>query len=97
PAATSTIFLIASVRQPAGIVAGELPRHPPGTRTAHQRPLQGLLAGTLDGLRLEAEDMQPVRDDPQVFILAERIEGHPQTEALGQRDLLLGGLARMDL
>jgi hypothetical protein len=38
-----------------------------------------------------------VRDDIEVVVLAERIEGQPQPEALGQRDLFLDRLARMQV
>ena len=44
----------------------------------------------------DAEEAQPLRDDREVLVLAEGIEAHPQAEALGQRDLLLDDLARMD-
>ena len=36
---------------------------------------------------------QPLADDGQVLALAERVEAHPQPEALGQRDFLLHRLA----
>jgi hypothetical protein len=40
---------------------------------------------------------QPVGGDGQVIVLVEGVEGQPQAEALGERDLLLGGLAGMDV
>ena len=48
-------------------------------------------------LRVTPNQRQPLRRDRQVLVLAERVEAHPQAEALGQRDLLLHHLARMHL
>src|SRR6478672_13804859 len=66
-------------------------------RAALERPAQRLLASRGDRLGADAEAAQPLGDDRQVFVLAERIEAHPQAEAFGKRDLLLDHLARMDL
>jgi hypothetical protein len=82
---------------PPGVVAGELPGDAAAARAAHQAPLQGLAARGLDLVGRHAELGQPVRADFQVVILAEGVEGQPEAEALGERDLLLGGLAGMDV
>src|SRR5690606_30476151 len=78
-------------------VAGELPGHAPGPRAPLQREAQRVAAGGLDLLRTAAEVGEPVLGDGEVVVLPEGIERDPQAEALRQRDLLLGGLAGMDL
>ena len=59
--------------------------------------MQGLAARRLDLLRRHAELGQPVAADFQVVVLAEWVEGQPQPEALGERNLLFGGFAGVDV
>ena len=80
-----------------GPVARELVGHPARARAALQRPHQRLGPQRSDRRVVEAEMAQPLADDGQVLGLAERIEADPQAEALGQRDLLLDRLARVQL
>src|SRR5258706_9286469 len=93
-AATSTITLLL-FRVPTRPVPGELVGDPAAARAALQRPLQGLFLRFLRKRRIER--LQPVAHDVEIFVLIERIERHPQAEALGERDLLLDGLPGMDL
>ena len=83
------------------MLAGPVPRELVGdaaaARAALQRPLQRFLARRLRFLRRAAKRLQPVRHDLQVLVLVERIERHPQAEALRQGNLLLHRLAGMDL
>ncbi|OMP13011.1 hypothetical protein COLO4_02438 [Corchorus olitorius] len=78
-------------------VPRELVGHPAAARAALQRPDQRGRTGRLDGRGRHAERGQPLRDDGEVFVLAEGVEAHPEAEALGQRDLLFHDLARMHL
>ena len=82
---------------PSGVVARELPGDAPAARSAPERPLQRLGARRLDVRGRAAHLGQPVRDDVEIPVLVELVERDPQPEPLRQRDLLLGGLARMDL
>src|SRR5207237_6112069 len=91
-AATSTTSLLPGMA--AGPVAGKLVGDAAAARAALQGPLQRFLLHALGG---GAEHLQPVLDDVEVLVLVERIEGHPQAEALGERDLLLDRLAGVDL
>src|SRR3954463_2421715 len=75
-------------------ISCELIGDAPAARAALQRPLQRLLVRIVRGA---AEGLQPVLDDREVLVLVERVERDPQAEALGKRDFLLHGLARMDL
>src|ERR1044072_3403735 len=78
----------------ASPVSSKLIGDAPAARAALQRPLQGLLVRIVGSA---AERLQPVVDDREVLVLVEGIEGYPEAEALGKRDLLLGGFARGDL
>src|SRR5262245_54157326 len=91
-AATSIMSLLRGTA--SGPVTRELVGDPPAARAPLQRPLQRLFVRAARGA---AEDLQPVPDDGEVLVLVEGIEGHPQAEALGERDLLFHGLARVDL
>src|SRR5438309_4401651 len=74
----------------------ELVSHAAASRAALQRPLQPLFARRAHLLRAAAERLQPMRDDVEVLVLVEGIERDPQSEALGERNLLLDRLAGMD-
>src|SRR5690348_6847162 len=78
------------------VPARPVPRELVGDAAAARAPLQGPLQGFLFLEAAHAEILQPLADDLEVLALVEGIEGHPQAEALGQRDLLLDRLARMD-
>src|SRR5213594_2584127 len=94
PTATSTGVRSAMLpREVARELVGDAPR----ARAALQRPHERLLARRGDGGFIDTEEAQPLRDDRQVLVLAERIEAQPQAEALGQRDLFLHHLAGMHL
>src|SRR3954452_5402419 len=93
--AAATSITSGLFRVPAGPVARELIRHAPAARAALQRPLQRLFARLV--APLAAERLQPVLHDVEVLVLIERIERHPQSEALRERNLLLDRLAGMDL
>src|SRR5512147_1538809 len=79
-----------------GPIPCKLPCHAATARAARQRPLQcGLMC--LFGMRAgRLEMIEPHRDDPEIVVLIERIERHPQPETLGERHLFLGGFAGMD-
>ena len=77
------------------VVARELVGHAAAARAAFQRPHQRLGARGVDAFPRHAERGQPLRRDGEVFVLRERIETHPQAEALGQGNLLLDHLSRM--
>src|SRR5260221_264134 len=84
-----------SLLLPPDVIAGELPRHAPAARAALERPQQRRPAGGFVGLATEG--LHPVVGDLEVLLLVERVERKPQAEALRKRDLLLGGLAGVDL
>src|SRR4051812_27923045 len=96
-AATSTITARRSflLRVTSGPVARELVGDPAAARASLQRPLERLFLGFV--LRCGVEMLQPLADDLEIFVLVERIEAHPEPEALGERDLLLDRLAGVDL
>src|SRR5690606_27008228 len=76
-------------------IGDELPGHPPGTRAARLLPLDGLGAQGL------VVDLDPVgvavaTDHGEEIFLAAGMEAEPETEPVGERDLLLDGLARVD-
>src|SRR5690606_8319989 len=81
------------------------PRELPGTASvavaAGLGPADRFLLQLLIPLPLQAQLLrhagQPVADHIQVMVLGEGIEGHPQTEAVRQGDLLLDRLAGMQL
>src|ERR1700754_2009158 len=76
-------------------VACELPRDASRARPALQRPNKRIAPRALDLGLIDAEMLQPVPDDREVIVLLERIEAHPQPEALGERNLLLDYFARV--
>src|SRR5437868_15044326 len=99
PTATSVCLrepVIAASGAP-GVVARELVGHAAAARAALERPHQRLRSRGLDRLGLDTERGEPLGDDRQVLVLAERIEADPEAEALRQRDLLLDHLARVHL
>src|SRR6185436_3442770 len=67
-------------------VARELPRDAPAARAARERPLQRRSLGLFRARAGGPEVLQPDPDDPQVVVLVEGVERHPQAEALGERD-----------
>src|SRR5690606_30162153 len=69
-------------RPAPGPVAREVPGDAAAARAALQCPLQRLTAHLLRVDMVDAETAQPMTHDVEVFVLTERIERHPQTEAL---------------
>src|SRR3990167_9085312 len=100
PTATSVCLRCtrtASATATPRIVARKLVGDAAAARAALQRPDQRLGARIRNGCSIEPERCQPLPGNGQVLILAERVEAHPQTETIGQRDLLLHHLARVHL
>src|SRR5258708_11209278 len=95
PAAATSVIFKRSLLLPPDVVAGELPRHAPAARAALERPEERGLARRV--VRLAAEGLHPMVGDLEVLVLVEWVEREPKPEALPERDLLLPGLARVDL
>src|SRR3990167_7812782 len=89
PTATSVCLRCtktASATATPRIVARKLVGDAAAARAALQRPDQRLWSCCGDGIAVKPERCQPLPGNGQVLILAERVEAHPQTETLGQRD-----------
>ena len=80
-----------------GVIAGKVPGNAATTRPAAERPLQGLLARRGNLCLAATKVTQPVTNDVKIIVLIKRVERDPQTETLGQLDLFLGVLARVNL
>src|SRR5690606_33000489 len=94
---TPTATLMTGLDMAGRPVARELASHPSRAGTSFQRPLQGFGAGSFDGFRRATVCAQPVIDDVQVVVLLEGVEGQPEAETLGERNLFFDSFARMDL
>gem|GEM_PF-2592873 len=76
-------------------VLDELPGRAAGAGAARGRPFERLGTQTLR-LVVEAEMRSVAVDHVEILVLAALVEAKPQAEAVGQGDLLLHGLTRVD-
>ena len=77
-------------------ILGELPGDAAAARAAHERPVERVALGAGNIAFVAAEVLEPVGDDIEIGVLVERVEGKPEAEAFGKRNLFLDGFARMD-
>src|SRR5689334_22558228 len=93
---SSPLLLVAQRHaEPPRKILHELPGDAAGARAARGRPFERVMAQRL-GVGRNAEMRHVALDHGEELVLAAAVEAEPQAEAVGQRDLLLDGLARID-